>query len=278
MSSSQPWSGSGAPPTPYAIRGGLQGKRRLDLLHRVMWPTTAPLLRRARIRRGMACLDMGCGGGHVTLALARRVGPSGRVVGVDLDAVNIEAARRQAARRKLHHVHFHQANIYAWPEEHAYDRIYVRFLLTHLPDREAAVSVLARALRPGGMLIIEDTDFVGSFSYPHCRAFERYVDLYREVVRRRGGDPEIGPKLRALLVQAGLEPVDVALVQPCHYDHEGKALHLSTLLNIADAVVAENLADRAELDGAVAELAAFTDDPTTLLTLPRVFQACGRRP
>jgi len=261
----------------YAIRGGHEGRRRLDLLHRVMWPTTAPLLRRARVRHGMACLDMGCGGGHVALALARRVGPAGRVVGVDLDAVNVEAARRQAARRSLHHVAFHQADIYEWTEEGAYDRIYVRFLLTHLPDREAAVRVLARALRPGGILIVEDTDFVGSFSYPHCGAFARYVDLYREVVRRRGGDPEIGPKLRALLVHAGLEPMHVALAQPCHYDHEGKTLHLSTLLNIADAVVSESLADRAELESAIAELAAFTDDPTTLLTLPRVFQACGRR-
>jgi SAM-dependent methyltransferase len=225
----------------------------------------------------MSCLDMGCGGGHVALALGRRVGPGGRVVGVDLDAVNVEAARRQAARRKLHHVAFHQANIYEWREEHGYDRIYVRFLLTHLADPAEAVRVLARALRPGGILMVEDTDFVGSFSYPHCRAFERYVELYREVVRRRGGDPEIGPKLRALLVEAGLEPVDVALVQPCHYDHEGKALHLSTLLNIADAVVAEKLAERTELDRAIAELTAFTDDPTTLLTLPRVFQACGRR-
>jgi hypothetical protein len=79
------------------------------------------------------------------------------------------------------------------------------------------------------------------------------------------------------MADAGLEPTDVALVQPCHYDHEGKALHLSTLLNIADAVVAEKLADRAELERAVAELAAFTDDPATLLTLPRIFQVCGRR-
>ena len=242
-----------------------------------MWPTTAPLLRRARIRAGMACLDMGCGAGHVALALARRVGASGRVLGIDLDPVNVASARRKAERRQLHHAAFHQADIYRFSEESAFDRIYVRFLLTHLPDRERAVGVLARALRPGGILIVEDTDFVGSFSYPRCCAFERYVELYREVVRRRGGDPEVGPKLRALFAGAGLEPTDIALVQPCHYDHAGKALHLSTLVNIADAVVGESLAGRAELDRTVSELAAFTDDPTTLLTLPRVFQVCGRR-
>lgn len=263
--------------TNYAIRGGLEGRRRLNLLHRVMWPTTAPLLRRARVSRGMACLDMGCGGGHVALALARRVGPSGRVLGVDIDPVNVEHARRQAARRRIAHAAFRQASIYDFAEEHAYDRIYVRFLLTHLPDREAAVRILARALRPGGVLIVEDTDFIGSFSYPRCPAFDRYVELYREVVRRRGGDPEVGPKLRGLFVHAGLEPVHVALVQPCHYDHEGKALHVSTFRNIADAVVSENLAPRAELDQSLSELAAFTSDPATLLTLPRVFQTCARR-
>src|SRR5215472_9026595 len=114
--SSSPRPGSGVLQTRYAIRGGLEGKRRLDLLHRVMWPTTANLLRRARVRRGISCLDMGCGGGQVALALGRRVGPSGRVVGVDLDAVNVESARRQAVQRKLHHVAFHQANIYEWSE------------------------------------------------------------------------------------------------------------------------------------------------------------------
>ena len=51
----------------YAIRGGKEGKERLNLLARVMLPTTSQLLKTVGFRKGMKCLDVGCGGGHVTL-------------------------------------------------------------------------------------------------------------------------------------------------------------------------------------------------------------------
>src|SRR4030095_6335238 len=80
----------------YIIRGGQAGRERLRLLARVMRPTTAALFARAGVREGMRCLDVGCGGGDVSFDLARLVGPLGRVVGIDLDAVKITAARAEA--------------------------------------------------------------------------------------------------------------------------------------------------------------------------------------
>src|SRR5204862_6339468 len=62
----------------YAIAGGEGGKRRLNLLAEIMRPTTLRFLEEVGIRRGGRCLDLGCGGGHVTLDLARIVGPQGR--------------------------------------------------------------------------------------------------------------------------------------------------------------------------------------------------------
>lgn len=82
--------------TSYVIRGGEEGKRRLDLLARAMAPATDAVLERAGIRPGMRCLDLGCGGGHVSRRLAVLVGPSGSVVGIDFDAVKLEAARHDA--------------------------------------------------------------------------------------------------------------------------------------------------------------------------------------
>ena len=55
----------------YVIRGGQEGKRRLEVLARVMWPATFQLLKTAGIREGMICLDLGCGGGDVTIEVAR---------------------------------------------------------------------------------------------------------------------------------------------------------------------------------------------------------------
>ena len=64
----------------YVIRGGLEGRERLRVLSRVMWPTTNALLDRIGIAPDARCLDLGCGGGDVTVLLAARV-PDGVVVG-----------------------------------------------------------------------------------------------------------------------------------------------------------------------------------------------------
>jgi 2-polyprenyl-3-methyl-5-hydroxy-6-metoxy-1,4-benzoquinol methylase len=77
----------------YVIRGGVDGRERLRILARVMQPTTLALLDRGGIRPGMACLDVGCGGGDVSLDLARLTGPGGRVIGIDKDEVVIEIAQ-----------------------------------------------------------------------------------------------------------------------------------------------------------------------------------------
>jgi 2-polyprenyl-3-methyl-5-hydroxy-6-metoxy-1,4-benzoquinol methylase len=118
----------------YIIRGGVEGKKRLEVLARVMWPTTERVLREAGLAPGMTCLDLGCGGGDVTLQLATAVGPQGRVIGVDMDEIKLELARQLATRAGLGNVQFQQLNVQDWIEESRYDCIYSRFLLTHLAD------------------------------------------------------------------------------------------------------------------------------------------------
>jgi SAM-dependent methyltransferase len=268
---------SAAARSEYVIRGGHEGRRRLELLSRVMWPSTYRLLKSAGARKGMTILDLGCGGGDVTLGLARIAGAAGRVVGIDMDPVKLERAHDAAAFHNLHHVEFRQGNVYAWSELELYDRIYTRFLLTHLPDSTAALARIRQALKPGGVLIVEDIDFSGSFCYPPCEAYNRYVELYREVVRRRNGDADIGPKLHRLLADAGFQGVQLGVIHPVHVNQEGKDLSLSTLINIADAVLAESLAQVDELAWTISKLEEFTNDPTTVISLPRVFQAVGSR-
>jgi Methyltransferase domain len=69
------------------IGGGQEGYHRLLLLARDRWPDTAALFRRAGLSAGRRCIDLGCGGGAVTLEIARRVAPGGSVVGIDMDEV-----------------------------------------------------------------------------------------------------------------------------------------------------------------------------------------------
>src|SRR5262245_45349242 len=90
----------------YIIRGGVEGRERLRLLSRILRPTTLALFDRAGVRPGMCCVDVGCGGGDVTLDLARLVGPTGRVVGIDIDAVKLDLARQEATANAISNVEF----------------------------------------------------------------------------------------------------------------------------------------------------------------------------
>jgi ubiquinone/menaquinone biosynthesis C-methylase UbiE len=264
--------------TDYIIRGGIEGRERLRILSRVMQPTSLALLRRAGIRPGMECLDLGCGAGDLTLDLARMVGDEGRVVGTDIDEAKLAAAREQAAEHRLANVEFHANDITATDMEPDFDLVHARFLLSHLSNPSAALSRIRNALRPGGIVIVEDVDFRGHFTHPECPALSRYVELYTQCARRRGADANIGPRLPGLLEEAGFENVQMNVVQPSGTTGEVKLLNPITMENIATAVLTEGLTTPAEVVQLVTELYEFARTPGTVAGLPRIVEAWGRQP
>jgi SAM-dependent methyltransferase len=262
----------------YIIRGGVEGRERLRLLADVLRPTTLALFDRVGVRAGMKCVDAGCGGGDVTLDLARRVGPTGRVLGIDVDATKIDLARVEAVRERLANVAFRQTAIDQWTPAPEFDLVYSRFLLTHLADPMTAVRTMRQALRPGGVIVVEDIDFGGHFCHPQRPAFSHYVELYTQTVRRRGGDPDIGPKLPGMLLDNGFERVDMNVVQPAGVDGDVKLLNPVTMENIAEAVVATGLASETEVAAIVAGLYECARDGRTVMSIARIVQTWGWRP
>lgn len=262
----------------YLIRGGIPGRERLRLLHRVFQPTTQALLERAGIQPGMTVLDVACGGGDVTADLAGMVGPTGRAVGTDLDGVKIALARDEIATRGITNIDFRQGDLLAAEADASYDLVYARFILTHLPDPVAALAEMYRVLRPGGVLVVEDVDIGPQFSYPESAAFSRSVALYIETAIRRGGDPLIGPRLPGLLGGAGFTRLNVSIFQPAGLEGDVKLVNPITFENIAPAVIAEGLATQAENDWILNELYRLANDRETLLSLPRIVQVFGMRP
>ena len=259
------------------MRGGREGKKRLDLLARVMLPTTIQLLGRVGLIRGMKCLDVGCGGGHVALLMSSMVGPEGRVLATDTDKEILALAGKDAEAANAGNVELQHLDACAslWQEE--FDLTYARFLLSHLSEPMTCLEAMVEACRPEGTVVIEDTDFAGSFCYPSCAAYERYKELYQKIVQRGGGDPNIGPKLPAMLRRAGVQGVELNVVQPAHLDGEGKLMAPLTMSRISDALTTEGLATEDEVQQILTELNHAAADFETVISLPRIFQVWGKR-
>lgn len=112
----------------------------------------------AAIRLGEACLDLGSGTGTMTRRLAGLVGPDGRVVGVEPNGMLRRVAMERATAIGLE-LEFVQglATEIPLPDE-SVDVVWCERVLQHVPDAQAAVTEIARVLRPGGRALLLDSD------------------------------------------------------------------------------------------------------------------------
>jgi demethylmenaquinone methyltransferase/2-methoxy-6-polyprenyl-1,4-benzoquinol methylase len=130
---------------------------RYDLMNALISWFQEPRWRRraidlAALEAGMAALDVATGTGKVAQGLADRVGPFGRVVGVDLSPVMIERARRANADRI--ELQFVLGDALDLPvEDGAFDAATIAFGMRNLADYERGFGELRRALRPGGRVV-----------------------------------------------------------------------------------------------------------------------------
>ncbi len=263
----------------YVIRGGEVGYERLQVLARSWEPTTAALLERAGLQPGMTCLDLGSGAGDVTFELARQVGGEGRVVGIDMDDEKVDLARASAAAQGVPNVEFRALSIYDWSEPDSYDLVYCRNVLQHLSRPVDVLRSMWSAVRPGGSIVVEDADFEGSFCDPPNADFDFWVQAYQRVLSSSGGDPLMGRKLHRLFTAADIPAPTVTVVQRADVTGEAKTLPHSTIDLTADAIVANGIATRDEVDAALKGLLELAADPGTIFGSPRIFQAwAGRRP
>ena len=204
--------------TGYVLRGGKPGYDRLLLLARDRRADTRALLERAGICAAMRCIDIGCGGGEVTMAIAAMVAPGGTVTGMDTDQVKLALARQAAAERGLGNVEFTALDVRDWDGTAGYDAVYARFLLHHLSQPEALLRRMWAALAGGGVLVVEDADFDRWCCDPPNAGFEFFLDAYRRVLARRGGDHATGRKLYRWFLAAGIPHPQITLVQPVHQE------------------------------------------------------------
>jgi hypothetical protein len=133
------------------------------------------------------------------------------------------------------------------------------------------------AVRAGGVIVVEDSDFEAAFCEPSNHGYEFHQEMYQRVLERNGGDPATGRKLYGFFGEIGIPDPELRIVQGAGATGESKQMPLLTLEATADSIVAAGLASPDEVAAAIADLAAFTATEGTLLAEPRVFQLWARR-
>ncbi len=149
-------------------------------------PSTARVFRKAGLGEGMRVLDLGCGVGDVSFLAAELVGPSGSVVGVDLNPAVLDLARRRAAEKGLMWVAFEEARIDLIKSEQPFDAVVGRFVLMYQADPIAALRRAFGFLRPGGVLVVQEPDFgVGVTTWPEVALWRHVRHWVGETFRAR---------------------------------------------------------------------------------------------
>jgi len=197
---------SNAPPRDYILGTHDAELRRLGSQHGHWREQALAAWQHAGVRRGSTVLDAGCGPGFGALDLANLVSPTGRVIAVDESPRYIDHLRSQAAAAGITHIETHVGDVQRMdlPEACA-DAAYLRWVLCFVPDPDAVIAGLARALRPGGRVAVQDYYRYHAMSMgPPSAVFDRVVQAVDASWRKRGGDPDIGCRLPAMMERHGL--------------------------------------------------------------------------
>jgi ubiquinone/menaquinone biosynthesis C-methylase UbiE len=215
--------------------------------------------------RGERVLDVGSGLGQFLRAVARIT--EATAVGVERSAGQVGRAveqAREAGESAL--AGFREGDALALPlleaEWGTFDVAHARFLLEHVTDPQAAVAAMARAVRPGGRVVLEDDDHEMLRLWPEPPHVETVWRAYQRTYDRLGCDPIVGRRLVQLLSGAGLRPrrIEQLPFGAC----SGQPAFVPLVRNLADifrgarqAILATGGAGEGEFESALASLAAF---------------------
>ncbi len=212
-------------------------------------------------------LDVGMGPGTITVDLAERLS-EGWVTGIDSAETAVIATRELAAERGAGRITAEVGNVYALAyADDSYDVAHAHQVLQHLSDPVAALIEMRRVVRSGGLVAARDADYAAMTWYPTDPRLDHWLELYHQVARAAGGEPDAARRMRQWAQRAGFGAVSYSASTWCFASPEDVAWWSQTWAervvrsDFATQAVAAELADPAELDELAAGWRWWGDQP-----------------
>lgn len=150
----------------------------------------------ANLKKGEVVVDLGCGGGLDVLLAAKKVGPNGKSIGIDMTPEMLALARRNAEKAGVTNAEFYHAAIDALPlPDASVDCVISNCVINLAPDKRAVFHEVARVLKPGGRLAVSDIALkkplppdiaADMMAYVGCIAGAILVQEYRQGLAEAG--------------------------------------------------------------------------------------------
>jgi len=265
----------------YALGRTQQEYQRLRTQARFWEQATEGLLDRLDLAAGASCLDAGSGPGEVMRLLARRVGPTGSVTGLDVDAALnaiVQADLRSAGLEWCSTITARLDGDAPVPGA-PYDLVYARLLLFHLPEQVAVLRRLWDAVAPGGYLVVQDYDLPAAGTASALPGVEEVTRLVCETFTAVGCDIRAGLRLPDLFTVAGIGDVDgtdvAGRLVPLG---NGTAMLEQVLRSLVPAAIAHGVTNAPTADAAIQAMRAeAANGPTASMLWPLLIGAWRRK-
>ena len=191
-------------PEEYLLADQPSELERLQLQSQVWEPTGRQLLSKIDSGSGGRALDVGCGAMGWLRILDEWVGPSGRVVGTDIDESLLDAARSFLDAEGISNVELVVDDLFDCKlEPQSFDLVHARYQIAPLGRGPEQVAAYRRLVRAGGSLVLEEWDLASWHFNPPAPAAERLIQLLTDIFAGLGG--EAGRGLPELLHEIGVE-------------------------------------------------------------------------
>jgi SAM-dependent methyltransferase len=243
-----------------------------------LWdPTTHALFDRLGVKRGMRVLEVGPGAGSLHLELRRRL--RGPLDAVERSPVFVAQLKKKVARDGLGEGQIWESDLLAAPlPANRYDLVFARWVFLFLPDPEAHLRKLVRALRPGGRIAIQDY-LRGTMSMvPMPEEWEAFLQADRAFFATEGGDVNIGARLPTMYRDAGLTVDEVT--PTIRVGHPGSAAWRwmsDYFLGVMDRYAQFPPFSKSAGDRLRAKWLAAGREKTSMLVGPTVLDVVGRK-
>jgi SAM-dependent methyltransferase len=267
-------------PDPYLLGYRQDEQDRLERQSHELAHESERLFEQIGVREGWRVIEIGCGPRGCLDLLSKRVGASGRVVGVERRVEQVERARQFVRESQLTNVEVRDEDARAVGlPEHAFDLATARLVLVNVPRPEEVVAEMVRLVRPGGVVALHEPDSTTQRCDPPLAAQNRLLQILDTYAEMNGIDRSIGLRVPRMLREMGLLDVRVnPLVHEYPPGHGRRMLVLEFVENLRDRILERDLIAEAELDELTRALRRHLENPSTLVISSLFLQTWGRVP